>query len=164
MSPPKKAKFITPPNRLKLLAGSGGLPKSVIERAQKVMDEYQVDFAPEAQKLIVHMKDAASKIIEAVNENKPYNKEDIINPVMQLKANGGQFKYQLISDVADICLQFLENVEEYNTEALDVVAAHMTTIQIIIKNNLTGDGGKEGEHLVEELHSACTRYFQKYKI
>ncbi len=163
MTTRKKAKFITPPNRLKLLAGSGGLPKGVIDRAQKFMDEFEVDFMPEAEKLITTMMSASDKVLIAVNENKPYDKEEIITPVMQLKANGGQFKYELISDVADICLQFLEAIKEFTPDALDVVRAHHRTIEIIIQNNLRGDGGAEGAILVEELHKACNRYFKKHK-
>lgn len=164
MASTKKAQFITPPNRLKMKAGNGGLPQQVIEEAQKTMDAFEVDFGPDASRLIVKLSEARKHVLKTVNQNQPYDKDDIINPVMQLKANGGQFKYQLISDVADICLQFLETLEDYNPEALDVVKAHETTIEIIINSNLRGSGGKEGSKLVEELHNACARYFKKYKF
>ena len=164
MSKKKKPKFVTPPNRLKMLAGTGGVPDHIVERAQKFMDNYEVDFRPEAAKLIVTMEDAAKNILDAVNENKHFEKDEIILPVMQLKANAGQFKYQLISDVADICLQFLEKVENFDKEVIDIVRAHHTTIRIIIDSNLTGDGGQEGFLLVEELHKACKRYFKKHGI
>ena len=81
---------------------------------------------------------------------------------MHLKANGGMFQYHLISDIADICLQFLEAIEEYNDEAIEIIKAHEQTIQIILDNKLKGNGGKEGYELVKELHQACSRYFKKH--
>lgn len=159
----QKAKFITPPNRLKILAGTGGLPKTIIAKAQAQMDAFEVDFNPEALKLITKIEEASKSILKAVNQNEKPDQEEIILPVMQLKANAGQFKYQLISDVADVCLQFLENIEEFNEEALEVIAAHQKTIHIIINSKLKGDGGAEGYALVKELHQASQRYFKKYK-
>ena len=163
MESKQKAKFITPPNRLKILAGSGGLSKAIIAKAQAQMDLFEVDFSPEALKLVTKVEEASKSILKAVNQNEKPDEEQIIVPVMQLKANAGQFKYQLISDVADICLQFLEHIEEYNEDALEVIAAHQRTIHIIINNKLTGDGGEEGYALVQELHQASQRYFNKYQ-
>jgi hypothetical protein len=160
----KKPKFITPPNRLKMKAGSGGLPQQTIAKAQNFMDNYKIDFRPEAEKLNQNLEAASKAIMKAVNENAPCDKDQLIVPVMQLKANAGQFKYQLISDVADICLQFLESLETYDLEVLDIVRAHQKTIHIIIESDLKGDGGKNGFQLVEELHKACQRYYKKHKI
>lgn len=81
---------------------------------------------------------------------------------MQLKANGGMFQYQLISEIAALALHFLENVETVNDDALQVVDVHAKTIHIIIANDLKGDGGKEGYALVKELEKACKRFFGKY--
>lgn len=81
---------------------------------------------------------------------------------MQLKANGGMFHYQLISDVADICLQFVESIKEYDAEVLEIIEAYENTIDVILENKLRGDGGPEGYELVMELHKACKRYFKKH--
>ena len=164
MTDDKNVKFINPPNHLKAKAGSGGVPETVLVRAQGVMDAFENDFRPDANKLMQSLKKATKTALTAANNNEQFDKEDMIRPIMQLKANGGMFKYQLITDVADICLQFMESVSDLNAEAIDIIRAHENTIGVIIQTDLRGDGGQAGYVLVQELHSACKRYFKKYNI
>ena len=81
---------------------------------------------------------------------------------MNLKANGGMFRYHLISEIADICLNFVESIETINNDAYDVIQAHANTINIIIANKMLGHGGKEGKALIKELEKACHRYMSKH--
>ncbi len=160
----KKAKFITPPNALKKKAGSGGLPESILKNAQNVMNHFENDFRPEARKLLKTFTLALMESELALRtQTTTANRDSLIFPIMQLKANGGMFKFNLLSDVADICLQFMENLEHYNRDALDVIRIHEHTIEVIISRNLRGNGGDEGYSLVQELHKACLRYLKKYK-
>ena len=159
----KKVKFINPPNHLKMKVGGGGIPEERIKQAQQLMDTYEVDFRPEAQKLVKNLTKATQAALQNTGSTTEINRDHMVFPIMQLKANGGMFKYQLLTDVADICLQFMESVTDYNKEAIDIIKAHENTIQIILKNDLRGDGGAEGYALIQELHQACKRYFKKYK-
>ena len=158
----KKAKFINPPNHLKMKVGGGGIPEERIEEAQMLINTFETDFRPEARKLTRSLENATQSALRHIANDTEVDKEELIFPVMQLKANGGMFRYQLLTDVADICLQFMEAVNDYNEEAIEIIKAHENTIQVILKNNLRGDGGAEGYALVRELHQACKRYFKKY--
>lgn len=159
----KKVRFIRPPNTLKEKAGSGGVPESLIRQAQTVIEKFESDFRPEAESLIKALAAALKDAEAAVSGGQAFNRDVLVAPVMQLKAGGGMFKYELISDVADICLQFMENVAEYNADTFDVIKIHKATIQTILGNNLRGNGGPEGYALVQELHKACMRYFKRHK-
>lgn len=159
----KKVKFIHPPNTLKQKAGSGGVPEGLIRQAQVVMESFESDFRPEARRLVNALDAALKEAGAAVQDGRDFSRDALIAPVMQLKAGGGMFKYELISDVADICLQFMENVTEYNEDTFDVIKIHKTTIDTILRNNLRGSGGPEGYALVQELHKACMRYFKRHK-
>jgi len=158
-----KARFINPPNRLKMKVGGGGIPESRIQQAQQIIHNFEMDFRPEAKKLAATLDKATNDAVANIKQNQTINKEQMIHPIMQLKANGGMFKYRLLTDVADICLQFMEAVNDYNDEAIEIIKAHENAIQMIIQNDLKGDGGQEGYALVQELHKACARYFKKYK-
>lgn len=164
MSDSSKAKFITPPNRLKSKVGSGGISEERLRRAQIIMDDFEVDFRPVANEMADTLEKATNTALKELAKNKTPDRDKLVFPVMQIKANGGMFKYQLLTDVADICLQFMEAVDEYNKEAIEIIKAHESTIMVILKNDLRGDGGKEGYALVQELHEACQRYFKKYKV
>ena len=164
MADNQDVKFINPPNRLKMKVGGGGIPEERIERAQIIMEDFKTDFSPVAQELAIDLQKATKKALKDLESKKSLNKDKMVFPIMQLKANGGMFKYQLLTDVADICLQFMEAVNDYNAEAIEIIKAHENTINIILQNDLKGDGGQEGYALVQELHKACKRYFKKYEV
>ncbi len=155
-----KPRFIKPPNLLKQKVGNGGISEKLLDESQTFINTVEFDFIPYAQtnlKQISQITKAASS-----NDNFEEFKDRIIPPVLELKANGGMFRYQLVSEVADIALQFLDSIHEINKDGLAVLKAHENTLQVIIKNKLEGDGGKEGYALVKELDKACKRYFSKH--
>lgn len=160
----RKPRFIKPPNVLKQKAGVGGFDEKLIARSQEFIEKNQVDFIPYAEQFL---KDFAAGVKAASKNSDNFRdvRDDIIRPIMQMKANGGMFRYQLVSEVADIALQFVEAIEidSINEEALDVLRAHENTLKVIITNKLQGSGGAEGFKLVQELDKACKRYFTKYK-
>jgi hypothetical protein len=156
----KEPRFIKPPNILKQKVGTGSIDETLLEKSQAAINNPKIDFIPYAQQFLKQFSEFAKEA--RTNDNFKEAKEKIIGPVMQLKANGGMFQYQLVSDVADIALQFLETVETGNKDTFDVIKAHEKTIQVIIANKLKGDGGREGYALIKELDHACQRYFSKY--
>lgn len=160
----KKPRFIKPPNILKQKMGSGGIDEKVLAKSQEYLETIAVDFVPIAEGFL---REFSLRLKEARESDAPFAaaREKIVMPVMQLKANGGMFRFQLVSEVADIALQFLEAIDEtkVNDDTFEVLKAHENTIKIIISNNLKGNGGKEGLALVRELDHACKRYFSRYK-
>lgn len=159
--PYKKPRFVNPPNKLKAKIGSGGIDNSLLDKSQDFIENTNLDFVPYARDYLKTFSETSKQAVNN-NENPAEAKDKIIEPVMQLKANGGMFRYQLVSDVADIALQFLESIPVINNDAFDVLKAHQKTIEVIINSGLTGDGGREGYALVKELHQACNRYFAKH--
>ena len=157
-----KVRFINPPNTLKTKVGTGGIDESLLKKSQQFIDNAQVDFMPYAERYLKQLGDCTRLLKKGPDDPKPAQ-EKMIGAIMQLKAHGGMFQYQLLSDVADIALQFLESIEGINQDALTVLQAHENTIKVIINSNLKGDGGREGYALVKELDSACQRYFSKHE-
>ena len=155
-----KPKYTMPPNKLKAKVGGGGIPPDRREKAQEYIENNQFDFLPYAQNFIENVESYIAKAKTAKTEP---DRNELIKPVMHLKANGGMFKYQLISDIADICLTFVEAVDEMNDDAYQVVQAHIAAISVIAQNKMSGKGGQEGKALTKELNSACNRFFSKYK-
>ena len=143
--------------------GAGGIPETLIEQAQTVMRTFKTDFKPTAKRLLNELTIAIDTTLKQIKNNEHFEKDTIIFPIMQLKANSGMFQYELLTDVSDICLQFMEAIDDLNEDSMQIIKAHENTIDIIIKSDLKGDGGKEGYILVQELHRACTRYFKKHK-
>jgi hypothetical protein len=159
---PQKPRFIKPANVLKQKVGHGGIDEKLLEKSQHFIENNGLDFAPYAEQYLKNLT-AAIKELKVGKFTLDEAKDKLVQPVMQLKANGGMFKYRLVSDIADIALQFIESVAEINDDTIEVLKAHQKTLSIIIQNKLQGDGGREGYALVKELDQACKRYFSRYK-
>lgn len=159
---PQKPRFIKASNVLKQKVGYGSIDEALLEKSQKVIDSNEIDFAPYAEQYLKELS-AVIKDIKAGKFTADEIKNKLVRPVMQLKANGGMFQYRLVSDVADIAMQFIEAVEDINDDTFDVLKAHQNTLAVIVQNKLKGDGGREGYALVKELDQACKRYFGRHK-
>ena len=164
-TPKRDATFVIPPNIIKGKVGTGGLSEKVLKRAQRLLETHTADFAPLADIYLTRMMEGIEKA--ETTESNADNLEDLIStillPCVQLKANGAMFHYQLITRIADRFVQFMEVVERLDAETLEIARAYHSTIKIVVAGKIKGDGGKQGDELVEELNNACMRYFEKHK-
>lgn len=163
MKKQKKVKYITPANTLKQIVGSGGIPPEKIEKGQKVISDNKVDFVPYATDYLKNLDNILNDYYAGTTEASE-TIEKLSDPIMQLKANGGMFGYHLISNIADIMLILIENIEDLDEDAITVIRAHQNSLQIIVSHKLKGNGGAEGRLLEVELQSACDRFYKKHTI
>lgn len=163
MSKKKTPVFTDPKNRLKEKVGEGGIPAYLIKQCQDFLESNPVDFAPYARRFLERLE-LIRKDIEKGNVHEEKALADIVNIIMQLKSNGSMFHYQLISMVSDVMLHFLENVKKLDADFVDILTVYNKVLDIILNKKLTGNGGREGYVLTQELHSACLRYYTKYAI
>ena len=156
----KKVKVHNADKSLQARIGTGPLDERAVERCQKVIDSNTVDFAPlaleyldELERAIVTSKKADIPVNEAIAA--------MTTPVMQLKANASTFRYNLIGNMANIMLSFLEAIQKLDDDAIAIVTAHHQTLKAIVTNKMAGDGGPVGQQMEDELKAACKRYFAK---
>ncbi len=165
--PVRRAEFIMPPNTLKAKVGSGGLSDEILGKAQSLLENNAVDFMPLADmylNTLIRGIDAAKDMnVDALSAD---DNEGLISgmlyPAMQLKANGGMFRYQMVTKIADRLIQFLEVIAKPDLDALEIVMAFQATIRAVVLGRITGDGGKHGQELMRALDQACERYFERY--
>lgn len=156
-------KYHNPANILRQKVGKGGLDPEILRMAEEFIASNQIDFTPHAEKIL-------AKLAAAIREAKTKDRaeRDVINtiagPIMELKANGAMFRYFLVTEIADVMLNFLENITELNDDAFEIIGVHQKTLEAILANVLMGDGGREGRALAQELYDACNRYRKKYEI
>ena len=159
----KKARFIKPPNRLREKVGYGGIDPKRLAQGSEFVLKNDFDFEPYARNFLEILENT----IQDIHDGKYEGKEavDILSrPVMELKGNGGMFGYRLISEIADIVLNFLENISELNEDAFEILEVHQKTLKIVMANRLRGDGGQVGKELARELFQACNRFYRKYDV
>jgi hypothetical protein len=137
--------------------GAGPLDEAIVAKSQKVLDENDVDFTPLGLEFLGKL---ANALKQANDDSIPMKtrKQALTAPVMELKANASIFKYNLIGNLANIMLSFLESTPELDKDAITIVDAHHKTLNMIVVKKMKGDGGEHGEIFMRELKDACTRY------
>ena len=159
----RNAELIIPPNRLREKAGFGGLDNAIIAKAQKLIETNTVDFIPVGDVLLDLLEENIRKILNQALTGE-YAIEALIYPVMQLKAEGAMFSYPLITDIASILISFLEIIPDTGRDAMEVIIAHQLALKAVLRAQITGEGGKQGDALRQELREACLRYFEAFTL
>lgn len=162
MTNPKseEAKVIKANKGLQAKVGTGQLDEALLAKCQDVMDGNDVDFEPMAKEFLNVLADAIKKAKTPDIETQEAV-QSMTAPVMQLKANAALFKFNLIGNLANVMLSFLESVEKLDSDAISIVEAHHKTLSAIVIKNMKGDGGTFGQQMEEELRNACKRYYAK---
>ncbi len=155
----RSAKVIKASKALQMKVGTGTIDDQVLEKAQKLMDENKIDFAPLAKEhvsaLVEAIQDAESK------EPNGYENVDLASfstPIMNLKGNAGSFHYQLIGDISGAVLSLLEHADRMDKKLLEIMQVLHKTILLIMAQELKGLGGKEGKQLNIAFQELCTSY------
>lgn len=141
--------------------GSGKVPEKAIKRGQRAIDKNEADFKPMAEATFEQF--TAIIVIARQNEGKAAStlKEDLIAPVMALKANAGMFGYPLVSRLAGTMLAFLETVSEVDEDVINIAEAHVKTLKMLVSHDIRDANGDYGSELETELKDVCRRYFAK---
>ncbi|MCB1720984.1 MAG: hypothetical protein KDI11_04440 [Alphaproteobacteria bacterium] len=155
-----KVRVFKADKQLQQKVGTGPLDEAIVERCQDVMDRNDVDFAPLAMEFLGKLENAI-KDVTAEKKSKEESVHEMTNAVMQLKANASTFHYNLIGNMANIMLSFLEGIQEIDNDAIAIVNAHHQTLKAIVLKKMSGDGGPIGKQMEDELKAACKRYFAK---
>jgi len=140
----------------------GGLTEDILDQAQKLLEENTLDFCPLA---MIYLENIWQAIDVARTGHKTKDTESMIAsvlyPAMQLKANGGMFRYHLVTQMADKLIQFMEVIDELDSESLEIIMAFHGAIKVVIQGKIVGDGGENGEKLLSALTLACVKYFER---
>ena len=137
--------------------GTGQINPNIITRSEKVMEETKVNFAPIAKGFLNEFK----KAIDAAEKSETLCKdikEEITFSIMQLKANASTFKHDLIGELSNTTLEFLESTKEIDDVILEILKAQHSTLSHLVNMDTKSDGGKAGESLKTELEEAYIRY------
>ena len=152
-----------PTKSLKEKAGDGGIPKHLLDDAQYHIRDNDIDFRPMATKHLKIIDDNFQIMKSSTDDSKKQeNFKVIVENIMQIKAHGGMFNYDVMSQIAAITLHILENAKEINEDLFQLIEVHNNSIKLVIARNIKGNGGEQGQAIVNELEKATLRYSKKY--
>lgn len=152
------AQLIITKNRLKEKVGSGGFKAEALAKAQKSLDENTIDFIPIA---IPYMEEIRNVIAGYKANPTPTAFGKLMDPLMQLRAQGAFFKYPSISKLTDVVVDFLDSVEGIDEIILQIVVAYEASANAVLKAKLMDENAPACAALITELTAACNRYKAK---
>ena len=159
----RRAKITTPPNTLKKKIGSGGIDRTLLVKAEAVLENNETDFRPIAAELLEDLERA----VQDAEANPVQNEatiESLLYPAAQFKAQGTMFHFPLVSDISDILVNFLEAVPvPISRDALEIVTAHRMAIAVVISSNMTDRYNPQATELKRSLTEACVRFYKTRK-
>jgi hypothetical protein len=159
----RKAIFYAAKHTLRHKVGIGGIDPALIERAEQHIVRNDFDYTPIATTVCDRLRDA---VADVENQQLKGNiaTARIITPIMELKAHGAMFGYPLISNISQIALIFLENINVMQGDALQIVKLHLTCLNLILAGRIRDVSSREGQTLIAELQAACNRYNKKHNV
>ena len=156
----KTSKIIKAGRMLQSKVGTGTVDQKKIEKSQSLIDQGTADFKPLAEDYLNRLEIAIDNAEQKTKEDADLI-QDLIEPVMQIKANAAMFDYRLVSNLASIMLDFLETIKMVDEDVIKINIAHRNMARLIVNNAMKGSGGEYGQELTTELKQACKRYFAK---
>jgi len=153
----KSVRRIPADTSLQEKTGVGKINELDVQRAHEIIERNEINFLP-----IIHgfLEQLEEELEKGRTQDIPQKQliQNITMPVMQIKANGKIFHYDLIGDLAEIVLNLLESLAALDDGALQIVQAFVTTLRRVLKEKVTGSGGKAGDAFRKEMKGACDRF------
>lgn len=161
---PQKAKVYKASNELQRKAGIGQVDQKTIDKAENIITNANIDFVPAATEYLRNLNTVLQNAKKGKYSEHPHKlRHALTKPIMALKAESAMFGYDLVGDLANIMLNFLETVKIVDNTVIKIIEAHHTTLHVVIAKKLSGNGGPAGEALKKELKKVITKYQQKDK-
>lgn len=131
-----------------------------IQVAQKAIDDTQSDFVSWAQKDLAELEHAYRTLQQEIGNSSPSSLQKIRKIAFSLKSQSGTFGFQLGSDVADSLYSYI-NQHDIDDENIQVIRKHIDALQVILQQNIQGDGQQIGAELKDNLNKLIAKFDKK---
>ena len=152
-----KVETIKASRDLQIKVGKGNISPNQIQRAQSIIENNKVEFAPLAKPHLKALKEAVAEAVRDVKDSADIL-EDIMAPIMNLKANAATFNYPLITEISAVILTFIETVKRVDHEIVEILENFYKTMSVIISQEIYTSQNPVGSRLLDEFRQVCRRY------
>lgn len=159
----QKASIIKASYRLMQKVGMGPIPQNLVDECEAFIRTNRIDFLPWALSCMRDLNDAllGSIATDTLDEKL---RQDMIAPIMQLKASGTMFQNEPLTQLAGAMLHFLENIPTLTRDVLDIVKANEAVLTAFLRDPKPNEMNEGKQALILELKQACNRYAQKHSL
>lgn len=156
----QKANIIKASYRLMQKVGMGPIPDYAIRECEEFIKNNRIDFLPWALQCMRDLNDAMLRSI-ALNSMDEDLRQQMIAPIMQLKASGTMFQNAPLTELAGTLLHFLESTPKMDRDVLDIVKANEAVLTAFLRDQQSNELTLPKKQLINELKLACNRYAEK---
>lgn len=145
--------IINPPNTLKSKVregGPGAVDLATLERAESVIAEMADSYLEWVQEDLKRIDEAYKRLAEASGE-RTKEAEDVFQIAHDIKGQGGSFGYDLMTLIANELCRLIERQDGFGAPEVQAVKVHIDAMKLVIQNRMKGDGGKNGQALVDGI-------------
>ncbi|HLT77962.1 MAG TPA: hypothetical protein VKZ87_11285 [Ferrovibrio sp.] len=123
------------------------------EVVEKATDAFTKDVAERLRRLRAALDDVASG-----NDRADLAMRAIRSLSLDIKGMGGMFKYPLLTAFAKSLNDFTKDMGLPGPRQLDIIAAQIDALYVVMARRITGDGGPTERELLAALKQATARY------
>jgi len=145
--------IINPPNTLKSKVregGPGAVDLATLERAENVIAEMADSYLEWVQEDLKRIDEAYKKLAAASGE-RTKEAEQVFQIAHDIKGQGGSFGYDLMTLIANELCRLIERQDGFDEAEVQAVKVHIDAMKLVIQNRMKGDGGKNGQALVDGI-------------
>ena len=134
----------------------GELPSELIAQAEEELERAALDFATWALEYLAKLSDLCTQALMEPGRRTSHF-DEIHTLALELRGQGGTFGYPLITVVGKMLYGCTGEGCREDDKALEIVKCHIDTMRAIIREKVSGDGGKIGLQLVKALKASIDR-------
>ena len=151
--------FIKPPTDIRSkvsVGGPGCVDQAALARAEKVILEMAGSFVDMVQEDVASLHEELGAL--KANNGDAAILDKIYRITHDIKGQGGSFKYDLITTISRQLCNFIEGLKGNVKPAdIEVIALHVDALQVVINQDLKGDGGEVGNSLLAGLEKVIAK-------
>ncbi len=145
--------IINPPNTLKSKVregGPGAVDLATLERAENVIAEMADTYLEWVEDDLKRL-DVAYKALAGASGDGTKESEAVFQIAHDIKGQGGSFGYDLMTLIANELCRLIERQDEFGEPEVQAVKVHIDAMKLVIQNRMKGDGGANGQALVDGI-------------
>ncbi len=157
------ASFFEAPRRLfSKVGGELSLAPDLVESAQRHVDDLHRDFADWVQEDLRQLDEAFQKVITGEGRSERASALATMCRIChELRGQGGVFGYPLVTDVAESLFKLSNNITAIPEDGLKLIRTHIDLLRAIVREDVSGDGGRLGQELMGSLRIANLNFINK---
>jgi HPt (histidine-containing phosphotransfer) domain-containing protein len=158
MTQDSDAQFITPPNNLKNKVKyntNSSIDLEMLEKAEDLISGMKDNYLDWVREDMDKLQAAFNKAVKTMKKD---DFQEVFEVSHDMKGQGGSFGYDLVTIVGNDLCRFIESVEEFSPNDATIVKIHIDTLRLIINNAMEGDGGEEGQKLLEGIKAVISKF------